>query len=70
MTHPHPTSETRTQIGGDEYDDDYHLGECANCGSEGVVYGCSWDWQCDHLYAEVAQHQCLCVEFATQEPSQ
>ncbi len=35
-----------------EYDD----GECWNCGGEGYVYGCSWDWQCDTWDGD----SCLC----------
>ena len=26
-------------------------------------------WQGDHLYAEMAQHQCLCVEFQSLTPA-
>lgn len=26
---------------------DWDNGDCWNCGGEGYVYGCSWDWQCD-----------------------
>ncbi|KUR71154.1 hypothetical protein AQZ52_10810 [Novosphingobium fuchskuhlense] len=37
------------------YDD---RGECANCGGEGVTYGCSWDWQCE-TYDE-GEGTCLC----------
>ena len=33
--------------------------ECANCGGEGYVYGCSWDWQCD-TYDE-GEGTCLCA---------
>jgi len=40
-----------------ETDDDF--GECANCGGEGFVYGCSWDWQCD-TYDE-GEGTCLCT---------
>lgn len=36
-----------------EYDDE----ECWNCGGEGFVYGCSWDWQCDTWDGE----SCLCA---------
>lgn len=39
-----------------QYWDEDH--ECANCGGEGVVYGCSWDWQCD-TYDE-GEGTCLC----------
>jgi len=40
-----------------DYDDDVR--ECANCGGEGFVYGCSWDWQCD-TYDE-GEGTCLCT---------
>ncbi len=33
--------------------------ECWNCGGEGYVYGCSWDWQCD-TYDE-GEGTCLCT---------
>jgi hypothetical protein len=39
--------------------DDHDLGECFNCGGEGYVYGCSWDWQCD-TYDE-GEGTCLCT---------
>lgn len=39
----------------DEYDDN----DCANCGGEGFVYGCSWDWQCDTYDAD--EGTCLCT---------
>jgi hypothetical protein len=39
----------------EEYDD----AECWNCGGEGYVYGCSWDWQCD-TYDE-GEGTCLCT---------
>jgi hypothetical protein len=32
--------------------------DCWNCGGEGYVYGCSWDWQCD-TYDE-GEGTCLC----------
>lgn len=31
-------------------------GDCSNCDGEGVVYGCSWDWQCDTWDGD----SCLC----------
>lgn len=31
--------------------------DCHNCGGEGFVYGCSWDWQCDTWDGE----SCLCT---------
>ena len=37
---------------------DYEESECWNCHGEGVVYGCSWDWQCD-TYDE-GEGNCLC----------
>lgn len=37
-----------------DYDDDP---ECWNCGGEGYVYGCSWDWQCDTWDGD----SCLCT---------
>lgn len=40
------------------YDDYYEDHECANCGGEGVTYGCSWGWQCD-TYDE-GEGTCLC----------
>jgi len=39
----------------DDFDDDD--GECWNCGGEGFVYGCSWDWQCDTWDGD----SCLCT---------
>lgn len=39
-----------------DYDDSP---ECANCGGEGFIYGCSWDWQCD-TYDE-GEGTCLCT---------
>ena len=41
----------------DDYDDD--SGECWNCGGEGYVYGCSWDWQCDTY--DAGEGTCLCT---------
>ena len=38
---------------------DYDDSDCANCGGEGFVYGCSWDWQCD-TYDE-GEGTCLCT---------
>lgn len=39
--------------------DDFDDGDCANCGGDGYVYGCSWDWQCD-TYDE-GEGTCLCT---------
>ena len=39
----------------EEWDDH----DCANCGGEGFVYGCAWDWQCD-TYDE-GEGACLCT---------
>ena len=39
----------------DDYDDDDT--DCWNCGGEGFVYGCSWDWQCDTWDGD----SCLCT---------
>ena len=36
---------------------DYDEDDCHNCGGEGFVYGCSWDWQCDTWDGE----SCLCT---------
>lgn len=33
-------------------------GICANCNGEGVVLGCSWDWQCDTY--DAGEGNCLC----------
>lgn len=38
---------------------DYEDDECWNCGGDGYVYGCSWDWQCD-TYDE-GEGTCLCT---------
>ncbi len=38
---------------------EYEEHECGNCGGEGFVYGCSWDWQCD-TYDE-GEGTCLCT---------
>ena len=38
---------------------EYDETECGNCGGEGFVYGCSWDWQCD-TYDE-GEGTCLCT---------
>ena len=38
---------------------DYDDQECANCGGEGFVYGCSWDWQCDTY--DAGEGTCLCT---------
>lgn len=45
-------------------DDDPYLhydeeGGCANCGDEGFVYGCAWDWQCDTY--DAGEGTCLCT---------
>lgn len=36
---------------------DYYDEDCWNCGGEGYVYGCSWDWQCDTWDGD----SCLCA---------
>lgn len=46
-------------MGRDDYDDGYDGDHCGNCGDEGYVYGCSWDWQCD-TYDE-GEGTCLCA---------
>jgi hypothetical protein len=38
----------------DDWDD-----ECWQCGGEGFVYGCSWDWQCDTY--DAGEGTCLCT---------
>jgi hypothetical protein len=38
---------------------DYEDDACWNCGGDGYVYGCSWDWQCD-TYDE-GEGTCLCT---------
>jgi hypothetical protein len=38
--------------------DDYDDGCCWNCGGDGYVYGCSWDWQCDTY--DPGEMTCLC----------
>ncbi len=43
----------------EDYYDDFDDNDCANCGGEGFVYGCSWDWQCD-TYDE-GERTCLCT---------
>jgi hypothetical protein len=40
----------------DHFEDD---NECFNCGGEGYVYGCSWDWQCDTY--DAGEGTCLCT---------
>lgn len=58
MTTPDSTARSDSALGGVEgvdYDDD--CGECWNCGGEGFVYGCSWDWQCDTWDGD----SCLCT---------
>lgn len=42
-----------------EHEDHYDDHECANCGGEGFLTGCSWDWQCD-TYDE-GEGTCLCT---------
>lgn len=37
---------------------DYDESECWNCGGEGYVNGCSWDWQCDTY--DAGEGTCLC----------
>lgn len=39
--------------------DDHDDGECWNCGGEGYVYGCSWDWQCETY--DPGEGSCLCT---------
>lgn len=41
------------------YDYDESVSDCFQCGGEGYVYGCSWDWQCD-TYDE-GEGTCLCT---------
>lgn len=43
----------------EDYYDPYDAGHeiCGNCGDEGFVYGCSWDWQCDTWDGD----SCLCT---------
>lgn len=43
----------------EEMERDYEDEGCWNCGDEGYVYGCSWDWQCD-TYDE-GEGTCLCT---------
>lgn len=43
----------------EDYYDQFDDNDCANCGGEGFVYGCSWDWQCD-TYDE-GEGTCLCT---------
>lgn len=38
---------------------DYDEAECWNCGGEGFVTGCSWDWQCDTY--DTGEGTCLCT---------
>ena len=40
-----------------DYDED--ADECFQCGGEGYVYGCSWDWQCDTY--DAGEGTCLCT---------
>lgn len=42
-----------------DWEDEYDEAECWQCGGEGFVYGCSWDWQCD-TYDE-GEGTCLCT---------
>ncbi len=39
----------------DEDDDD----ACFQCGGEGYITGCSWDWQCDTY--DAGEGTCLCT---------
>ena len=39
-------------------DFDFDDETCGNCGGEGYVYGCSWDWQCDTY--DDGEGSCLC----------
>jgi hypothetical protein len=34
-------------------------GDCFQCGGEGYIYGCSWDWQCDTY--DAGEGTCLCT---------
>lgn len=43
----------------DDHDLDYDERDCGNCGGEGFVTGCSWDWQCE-TYDE-GEGTCLCT---------
>lgn len=38
--------------------DDFEPNDCWQCGGEGYVYGCSWDWQCDTY--DPGEMTCLC----------
>lgn len=42
-----------------DFDYDEPDSECFQCGGEGYVYGCGWDWQCD-TYDE-GEGTCLCT---------
>lgn len=42
--------------GGEPFYDDFD-DCCWNCGGEGFVYGCSWEWQCDTWDGD----SCLCT---------
>ena len=42
----------------EDYYDDFDDNDCANCGGEGFVYGCSWDWQCDTYDEEGRVTEC------------
>ena len=50
---------TKAAIERDDTFWDYEDNDCANCGGEGFVYGCGWDWQCD-TYDE-GEGTCLCT---------
>ena len=44
---------------GDEADfNPFDEDDCWQCGGEGVLLGCSWDWQCDTY--DAGQGTCLC----------
>lgn len=43
------------EIDSNDYDE---RGDCFQCGGDGYVYGCGWDWQCD-TYDE-GEGTCLC----------
>lgn len=52
---PTRTQPMSNEDGPIDYDDDDS--ECWNCGGDGFVYGCSWDWQCDTWDGD----SCLCT---------
>lgn len=53
---PKPDEIARVADYDDRYDDDH---ECWQCGGEGFVTGCSWDWQCDTW--DEGEGTCLCT---------